>query len=133
MTKTELEGYRQSLLTLGRRLGGDFAAVAGEAFRTSGGEASGSLSNAPLHLADLGTDNFEQELTVSLLENAGQALEQIRAALERLAEGTYGRCQECGKTIPRLRLQALPYTPHCVECARKSQAAGAEWQGPKGL
>jgi DnaK suppressor protein len=133
MTKTELEGYRQSLLTLGKRLGGDFAAVASEAFRMSGGEASGGLSNAPLHLADLGTDNFDQELTVSLLENAGQALEQIRAALERVAEGTYGQCQECGKAIPRLRLQALPYTPHCVDCARKSEAAGGEWQGPKGL
>jgi len=133
MTKTELEGYRRNLLELGKRLGGDFAAVAGEAFRTSGGEASGSLSNAPLHLADLGTDNFEQEMAVSLLENAGHTLEQIRAALECIAQGTYGRCQECGKAIPRPRLQALPYTLHCVDCARKIQAERGQWQGPTGL
>jgi RNA polymerase-binding transcription factor DksA len=132
MTQTELEEYRQSLLALGKRLGGDFAGIAGEAFRTSGGEASGSLSNAPLHLADLGTDNFEQEMAVSLLENAGQNLEQIHDALNRIAEGTYGRCLECGKAIPRQRLQALPFTPYCVDDARKIQA-GEESQGPAGL
>jgi RNA polymerase-binding transcription factor DksA len=133
MTKMELEGYRQSLLVLGKRLGGDISGVAREALRRSGGEASGSLSNAPLHLADLGTDNFEQELAVSLVENSVQTLDQIAAALGRIDEGTYGRCQECGRQIPAKRLQALPYTPHCVDCARRIQAEEAEWQGPQGL
>jgi len=103
------------------RLTGDVSHLADEALRSTGGEASGSLSNAPLHMADLGTDNFEQEFTLGLIQNEEQALDEIAAALDRLDQGTFGRCEECHKEIPKQRLQAIPYTRHCVECARKLQ------------
>jgi RNA polymerase-binding transcription factor DksA len=119
MTKAELENYRDALLGLRRRLTGDVTHLADEALRSTGGEASGSLSNAPLHMADLGTDNFEQEFTFTLLQNQEQALDEIDEALERIRQGTYGLCEECRAAVPRARLQALPYTRHCVECARK--------------
>ena len=119
MTKAELETYREALLALRKRLTGDVSHLADEALRARGGEASGSLSNAPLHMADLGTDNFEQEFTLSLLENEEQALDEISAALDRIDKGTFGLCEECGKEIPRERLKALPYARRCVACARK--------------
>jgi RNA polymerase-binding transcription factor DksA len=122
MTKADLERFRASLLALHQRLRGDVTRLTGEALRSGGGEASGSLSNAPLHPADLGTDNYEQEMTASLLENQERALDEINEALARLDKGTYGRCEECGGTIPRARLQALPYARHCVACARKLQS-----------
>ena len=118
MTKPELENFRKLLEGLRRRLTGDVSHLADEALRARGGEASGSLSNAPLHMADLGTDNFEQEFTLSLLENQEQMLEEIVAALDRIDKGTFGKCEECGAAIPKGRLQALPYTRHCVACAR---------------
>jgi RNA polymerase-binding transcription factor DksA len=121
MSKAELDSYRQTLLALRNRLTGDVSHLADEALRAHGGEASGSLSNAPLHMADLGTDNFEQEFTLSLLQNQEQALEEIRAALDRIDRGSYGKCEECQGNIPKARLQALPYTRHCVACARKLQ------------
>jgi DnaK suppressor protein len=121
MSKAELASYRQTLLSLRRRLTGDVSHLADEALRAHGGEASGSLSNAPLHMADLGTDNFEQEFTLSLLQNQEQALEEITLALDRIDRGTYGKCEECQAAIPRARLQALPYTRYCVACARKLQ------------
>ena len=121
MTKAELESYREALLTLRRRLTGDVSHLADEALRSTGGEASGSLSNAPLHMADLGTDNYEQEFTFTLLQNQEQALDEIDQALERVHQGSYGHCEECRTPIPRPRLQALPYTRHCVACARKLQ------------
>jgi RNA polymerase-binding transcription factor DksA len=121
MTKAELDSYRQILLGLRSRLTGDVSHLADEALRAMGGEASGSLSNAPLHMADLGTDNFEQEFTLSLLQNQEQALEEISLALDRIDRGTYGRCEECQSPIPKARLQALPHTRHCVACARKLQ------------
>jgi RNA polymerase-binding transcription factor DksA len=121
MTQAEFERYEQRLLALGQRLTGDVSGLTDEAFRKTGGEASGNLSNTPLHLADLGTDNFEQEITLSLLETEGRQLEEIAAALERIRQGTYGRCQECRKEIPRERLDAIPYTRYCVDCARRSQ------------
>jgi RNA polymerase-binding protein DksA len=122
MTKTVLDGFRQKLLLLRGRLKGDVSHLADEALRKAGGEASGSLSNMPIHMADLGTDNFEQEFTLSLLENEEQALEEITAALDRIDQGTFGRCEECHKEIPRERLKALPYARRCVECARKLEA-----------
>jgi RNA polymerase-binding transcription factor DksA len=121
MTKADLESYRETLLSLVSRLTGDVSHLADEALRSTGGEASGSLSNAPLHMADLGTDNFEQEFAFTLLQNQEQALDEIREALERIHRGTFGRCEECSAAIPKARLQAVPYTRHCVACARKLQ------------
>jgi RNA polymerase-binding transcription factor DksA len=121
MTKAELDTYRDSLLSLRSRLTGDVSHLADEALRARGGEASGSLSNAPLHMADLGTDNFEQEFTLRLLQNQEQALTEIDEALERIRQGKFGRCEECQEAIPKARLHSLPYTRHCVSCARKLQ------------
>jgi RNA polymerase-binding transcription factor DksA len=121
MTKADLESYRRSLLALRTRLSGNISHLSEEALRTAGGESSGSLSNTPIHMADLGTDNFEQEFTLSLLQNEGQVLEEIAEALKRLDAGTFGKCEECQGAIPKARLQALPYTRHCVKCARKVQ------------
>lgn len=121
MTKAELDTFRQTLRALRDRLTGNVSHLTDEALRSTGGEASGSLSNAPLHMADLGTDNFEQEFAFTLLQNQEQVLEEIGEALERLRKGDFGRCEECGEAIPKARLQAVPYTRHCVACARKLQ------------
>jgi RNA polymerase-binding transcription factor DksA len=119
MTKTELEGYRESLMALQNRHNGDVSHLADEALRRGGGAAAGNLSNMPIHMADLGTDNFEQEFTLNLLQNEEQVLEEISLALERINQGTFGRCEECESEIPKARLQAVPYARYCVECARK--------------
>jgi RNA polymerase-binding transcription factor DksA len=73
----------------------------------------------PIHMADIGTDNFEQEFTLSLLQNEENVLKEISSAMERLDKGTFGICEECQSPIPKLRLDALPYARNCVECARK--------------
>jgi RNA polymerase-binding transcription factor DksA len=121
MTKAELKRFQQRLLTIGKRIQGDFSAVADDALRRTGGEAAGNLSNAPYHLADLSNDTIEHEVAVGLLENQGFILEQIASALQRVDNGTYGRCQECNTDIPVERLDAIPYTPHCVRCAADLQ------------
>jgi len=121
MAKTDLEPYRRSLLALRARLTGNLSHLAEEALRTAGGESSGSLSNTPIHMADLGTDNFEQEFTLSLMQNEEQVLQEIREALDRIDHATFGECEECHNPIPKARLQALPYARHCVSCARKLQ------------
>ena len=78
-------------------------------------------ATAPIHLADAGTDNFEQENTLLLLENDEETLEMIEAALERIEKGKYGLCTECAARIPKMRLNAIAHTPHCVKCAEKVQ------------
>ena len=100
MTQAELDDYRQQLLDLRSRLRGDVSHLTSEALRKTGGEASGSLSNTPIHMADLGTDNFEQEFTLGLIENEEQALDEIGAALDRLDQKTFGRCERVPEGNP---------------------------------
>jgi RNA polymerase-binding transcription factor DksA len=119
MNDQELRTYREKLLALGNRLRDSLHGLTEEALRQSGGTASGELSNAPLHLADRGTDSFDQDVAVSLLQNERQVLGQIADALNRLDAGTYGQCDRCGRAIPPGRLQAIPYTPYCISCARR--------------
>jgi RNA polymerase-binding transcription factor DksA len=133
MTRNQIDHYRKELLTLGQRLKGDVSNLEDEAYRKTGGEASGNLSNTPLHLADLGSDAFEQEVALSLLQNQEQHLEEIAAALERIRQGSYGRCERCGQEIPHSRLQAVPYVRHCVDCARELQDRGVRIDNPGNL
>ena len=119
MKKIEAREFKHMLLGLRSRLRGDATALADAALRTTRSEASGDLSSMPIHMADVGTDAFEQEFTLSLMEHDGSALEQIEAALVRIEDGLYGVCLECEAKIPKARLQVLPQTPHCVKCADK--------------
>lgn len=115
----ELESYRKALLDLRSRLRDDVDQMTDEALNGAGSEASGNLSTMPLHMADLGTENFEQEFTLGLIESERATLEQVREALLRMEEGTFGHCLECRDPIAKTRLQAIPYTRYCIECARK--------------
>ena len=124
MNELQKDYFRRQLLTLAARLKGDVSGLREAALRGTGGDASGSLSNAPMHLADLGTDNFEQEVAVSLLQNEQQLLGAIGAALERLDNGTFGTCEQCGKPIPAERLKAMPYATRCVACQAAAEKAG---------
>jgi RNA polymerase-binding protein DksA len=121
LTNSELEHYRQKLLALQSRLNGDVAYLADEALGKPGEEATCNLSHVPIHMADLGTASFEQQFTLSLMENEEKVLEEIAAAWDRIDQGTFGRCEECGKEIPKARLLVLPFTSYCVECARVAQ------------
>jgi RNA polymerase-binding transcription factor DksA len=122
MKKAEAKEFRNMLLGLRSRLRGDVNALADSALRKTRSEASGDLSSMPIHMADVGSDAFEQEFTLSLMEHDGSALEQIEAALVRIEDGLYGVCVECEAKIPKTRLQVLPQTPHCVKCADKVHA-----------
>jgi DnaK suppressor protein len=119
MKKSELNHFKQQLLALRARCTGDVAQLADEALRKGEEGIAGNLSHLPLHMADLGSDNFEQECTLNLLQNQQRVLAEIDAALARIAKGTYGICEECGAAIPKDRLKVVPYTPYCINCARK--------------
>lgn len=119
MKKSESKVYKELLLAMRARLRGDVHAMADAALNKTRAEASGDLSLMPIHMADVGTDNYEQEFTLSLMQNEEGVLELVELALERIEEGSYGLCSECQARIPKTRLSALPYTPYCVKCASK--------------
>jgi len=62
-------------------------------------DTSGELSNVDQHPGDSGTETFEMEKNVSLLEQVEDELQEIEAAFQRLGRGTYGSCQACGRPI----------------------------------
>jgi RNA polymerase-binding transcription factor DksA len=124
MKKAEAKEYKMQLLALRSRLRGDVTQLADAALKKNQSEANGSISSMPIHMADLGSDNFEQEFTLSLMENDEVTLEAIEGALERIEAGGYGDCEECGTKIPKTRLQAIPYTSLCVKCASKIETQG---------
>lgn len=119
MTSAQLDSFRQQLFNLGLRINMDLSDLENESFRKIGGAASGKLSNTPLHPADLATDTFDQEASLTLLENEGRLAEQIRAALSRIDQGTFGKCERCAKEIGVERLRAVPYTALCITCAQQ--------------
>src|SRR5262249_11977992 len=119
MTQSEIRHYRRQLLAFKRRLGADLTALEAEALHATGGEASGGISNVPTQPADLGTDAYEEEIDLSLLENKDQILQEINDALERIEQKGFGRCEECGQEIPPKRLEALPYARYCLRDAQR--------------
>ena len=121
MTRREKQELQKQLLALSKRVRGQLPTLENAALRQAGGQASGNLSNVPLHMADLGSDAFEQTVSLSLLENDHQRLEEISAALDRLKNGNYGRCEECGDSIAIERLRAVPYARLCIDCARRAE------------
>jgi RNA polymerase-binding protein DksA len=118
LTKGELKEFRQMLLTKRRVLLGDMNGIEGEALRRSRQDGTGDLSNMPTHPADIGSDNYEQEVALGLLESERIMLGEIDQALERIEEGTYGVCLGTGEPIGQPRLKARPWAKYSIEYAR---------------
>jgi len=120
--KAEDLTYFRDLL-LGKRdlLSGNVNSLEAQALKRSRQESSGDLSTMPIHMADIGSDNFEQEFTLGLIENEEEMLRAIDDALQRIEEGTYGKCEECGKPIRKTRLKAIPHARLCITCQRQEE------------
>ncbi len=113
LNAAERRVYKERILAIRSRLRGDVSAMASTALNKSGGDNS----SVPLHMAELGSENFAQEFTLSLMESEEETLNKIEVALERIESKEYGLCQKCNGTIPKTRLNAIPYTTYCVSCA----------------
>ena len=78
-------------------------------------ESVGELSSYDQHQADMGTETFEREKDLSILEQVEAELADVEHALRRLDDGTYGTCEVCGKAIPDERLEAMPAARFCLQ------------------
>lgn len=121
MKAAELTQYKKILLVLRQKLVGNVNFMEDEALGKSGQDASGDLSNVPIHMADVGTDNYDRDLTIGLIQNGEEELRAIDEALERISNKTFGSCEECGKKVSKVRLTALPYVKNCIECQRQEE------------
>lgn len=94
-----------------------------EALRKTRSDSAGDLSMMPIHMADIGTDNYEQEFTIGLIANEREMLKEIDAALERINNRTYGVCLGTHKPISKARLQAKPWAQYCLEYKQQQEAS----------
>ncbi|AWM36810.1 General stress protein 16O [Gemmata obscuriglobus] len=122
MNSRKTNQYKRQLEKIADRVGRTAAALEEEVRMPLGGESAGGMSNAPLHLGDLGTHAFSQELDTTLLENETYLRDEAVAALGRIDDGTFGRCTSCGGDVGEERLDALPYVRQCVACAQAEQS-----------
>jgi RNA polymerase-binding protein DksA len=113
LSARDLEQFREMLLAKRAQLVGDMKTMKAEALSRQ--EAAGDLSSMPIHMADLGTDNYEQEFTLGLIESERGLLREIDAAIKRIDEGTYGLCLATGKPIGKARLKAQPWAKYSYE------------------
>lgn len=121
LTTNQLEEYRTKLHSLRASLDSRAASLRDDAAHGVGGEDAGGLSNAPIHLADLGSQEAATVVNVELAVNEAVLRQEIDEALFRLDEGTFGVCGECQKAIAPERLEAIPYSRLCIRCAERSQ------------
>ncbi len=127
LKKLELEEFQKILRVLRARVRGDVEQMTNEALDRNG---DGSESKSPTHLAELGTENYEQDFALRRVENEQELLEEVDEAIQRIHRGTYGVCEACLEAglapakamIPKARLKVIPYARNCVECERKREA-----------
>ncbi len=119
LKEVEIEHYKTLLLNKRREILHNVTSIEMAALKKSRQEAAGDLSSMPLHMADIGSDTFEQEFALGLVESERGLLQEIDEALERVESRTYGICQATHVMIRKARLQAQPWAKYCVEHARK--------------
>ncbi len=121
MKASELTQYKKMLLEIRAKLVENVSFMEDEALGKSGQDASGDLSSVPIHMADVGTDNYDRDLTIGLIQNGEEEVRAIDDALEKISNKSYGLCEECGKKISKTRLTALPFVKCCIDCQRKEE------------
>lgn len=120
ITARDLQGFRERLeeelsVLCGRRDGLEAASA-------SSLRAAGELGFAEEY-ADAGASTAERERDLSLVGNLRDLIQKVQAALGRIDDGSFGRCEACGQAIEAERLDALPYTTLCLTDARRRARA----------
>ncbi|MEZ6197595.1 MAG: TraR/DksA C4-type zinc finger protein [Planctomycetota bacterium] len=108
MRTTELNKYKKLLLAQRDELSGAVNSMASEALKPNGGGRDVEDS------ADFGSDQFEQEFTLGLMENEQKVIREIDHALSKIEDGSFGVCEGSGEKIPKARLDAIPWCRYTV-------------------
>ena len=114
LTKKELERFRRALLGILDRIRVTTERIEAEALVAGEG--------APGMQGDEGADQEFEEIDLDALDIEDATAQAVRDALERIEDGSYGRCTECDAWIAHARLEVLPYTPHCIACQEAEEA-----------
>jgi DnaK suppressor protein len=129
LTAADIEHFKQMLLEKREEILSNVNEMQDETLKKSRLNAAGDLSSMPIHMADIGTDNYDQEFTLGLMDSERKMLKEIDDALQRIEQNAYGLCEGTGKQIPKARLEAQPWARYCVEYARELEQGRAKEPG----
>ncbi len=113
LTVADVKKFKERLLAKRREILGDVNHMEDETLRKDNTE----LSSLPIHMADMGTDNYEMEKTLGLMDSERKLVMEIDAALQRIQDGKYGICEGSGEPIGKARLKAIPWAKYSVAYA----------------
>ena len=117
LSPEELAEFKERLLAKRQELAGDVEHLANDSMARNS-ESGADHSSMPIHMADLGSDNWEHEFTLGLIANEKDRIRKIDEALVRIEDQTYGICLATHKRIRRARLRAKPWAKYCIEQAQ---------------
>jgi DnaK suppressor protein len=120
LTPNEIKKFKVMLTAKRNEILGNVNSMETEALR----KERSDLSNMPIHMADSGTDNYDVDNTLDLIDSERKLLLEIDEALERIDNNTYGICQVNEEQIPKARLKAIPWAKYCVKCAHLLEKGG---------
>lgn len=112
MTRREMEKFRKLLLAEGKHYSDGIKTIERDTQESLNGEKSGDFSS----FAEAGTDNNDRETALRLASGETLMLNEVADALQRIEDGTYGKCVDCEKDIPKGRLEVYPAAQRCVAC-----------------
>lgn len=122
MFKRELKKFKDLLLAEKERIRSEINHVTKDAIKKSQKDASGDISGYTFHMADVATDTYDRGFSFDLATNEQKILYTIDEALNRIEDGSYGKCMECKSTISKARLKIVPFAALCIKCQKKREA-----------
>lgn len=115
---SNLQPFREKLLAQQKLLEGSMRSAVNEGRQTS----SDDLPDA----SDQAVQSYQKELLFTQGTHGATQLAHVRSALDRIEDGSFGECLQCSKTIGLKRLEAVPWTPYCIECQEKIELGEIE-------
>lgn len=123
MDRAKKEKLKKILIAKKKELLDKIEHIEQENLGTSQRDLTGDLSGYSFHMADVASDSFEREVSLSLAASEVKLLNEIEDALKRLEEKDFGKCEICGKNIPLKRITAVPYARLCISCQEQEDKA----------
>ena len=124
MRKAQMKKFKKLLLAAKEKLDAEIQQLQRDNLNRSQRDSSGDLSGYSYHMADVGTDTFGREVELTIASAGSETMKLIDEALERIEDGTYGKCQMCGCQVDMKRLEAVPYAHLCISCQSEEERNG---------
>ena len=122
MRKTDLERMKKLLLQKKQEILKEMGVIGETHGKSTVKDSTGDLSSYSYHMADQGTDNMEREMAFAFASKGSRLVYHLDQALKRIEDGTYGKCEGCGKQIQIARLRAVPHARLCISCKSDEEA-----------